>query len=106
MRRLILGSLKATVLALPGCGSTDTGYTGHKLASGREVKMIGITKMFFTKGDPALMLKYRTDLRLGDHDQLRKEVEEVWQGFRVAVERAGLKAAVISVQEPPSACSS
>jgi len=47
------------------------------------------------------MLKYQTALRLEDRDQLRKEVEEVWQVFRVDVERAGLKAAVISVQETP-----
>jgi len=89
------------LLALSGCGSTDTGYTVHKLPSGREVKVIGITQMSFTKGDPALMLKYQTALRLEDRDQLRKEVEEVWQVFRVDVERAGLKAAVISVQETP-----
>jgi UPF0288 family protein (methanogenesis marker protein 3) len=57
--------------------------------------------MFFAKGDPALVLKYRTDLKLDDHEQLRKEVEEVWQAFRVDVEREGLKAAVISVQETP-----
>ena len=100
MRRLILGclTLTAALLMLSGCGSTDPGYT-VKLPSGREVKVIGITKMFFTKGDPALVLKYRTDLKLEDHEQLRKEVEEVWQAFRVDVERAGLKAAVISVQE-------
>jgi len=36
----------------------------HRLPSGREVKVWGVTKMFFSKGDPALMLKYRTDLRL------------------------------------------
>jgi hypothetical protein len=103
MRQLILGclSLTAALLMLSGCGSTDTGYTVHKLPSGRAVKVLGITKMFFTKDDPALVLKYRTDLRLDDHDQLRKEVEEVWQAFRVDVERAGLKAAVISVQESP-----
>ncbi len=103
MRRLILSALAVTMvlLALSGCGSTDTGYTVHKLPSGREVKVIGITQMFFTKGDPALMLKYQTALRLEDRDQLRKEVEEVWQAFRVDVERAGLKAAVISVQETP-----
>jgi len=103
MRRLILSTLAVTMvlLALSGCGSTDTGYTVHKLPSGREVKVIGITQMFFTKGDPALMLKYQTALRLEDRDQLRKEVEEVWQAFRVDVERAGLKAAVISVQETP-----
>lgn len=63
--------------------------------------MLGITKMFFTKGDPALMLKYRTDPKLENHDRLRKEVEEVRQVFRVDVERAGLKAAITSVEETP-----
>jgi hypothetical protein len=103
MRRLILSSLAVTMLllALGGCGYTEPGYTVHKLPSGREVKVLGITKMFFAKGDPALVLKYRTDLKLEDHEQLRKEVEEVWQAFRVDVEREGLKAAVISVQETP-----
>ena len=103
MRRLILGclTLTAALLMLSGCGSTDTGYTVYKLPSGRDVKVIGITRMFFTKGDPALVLKYRTDLKLEDQEQLRKEVEEVWQAFRVDVEREGLKAAVISVQETP-----
>ena len=101
MRRLILCSLAAMVLALTGCGSADTGYTVHRLPSGREVKVLGVSKMFFSKGDPALMLKYRTDLRLEDQEQLRKEVEEVWQAFRVDVEQAGLKAAIISVHEPP-----
>ncbi len=104
MRRLILGclTLTAALLMLSGCGSSEPGYTVHKLPSGREVKVLGITQMFFTKGDPALVLKYRTDLKLEDHEQLRKEVEEVWQVFRVDVERAGLKAAVISVQETPT----
>jgi hypothetical protein len=101
MRRLILCSLAAMVLTLTGCGSADTGYTVHRLPSGREVKVLGVSKMFFSKGDPALMLKYRTDLRLEDQEQLRKEVEEVWQAFRVDVEQAGLKAAIISVHEPP-----
>jgi len=101
MRRLILCCLAAMVLALTGCGSADTGYTVHRLPSGREVKVLGVSKMFFSKGDPALMLKYRTDLRLEDQEQLRKEVEEVWQAFRVDVEQAGLKAAIISVHEPP-----
>ena len=103
MRRLILGclTLTAALLMLSGCGSTDMGYTVYKLPSGREVLVIGITRMFFTKGDPALVLKYRTDLKLEDHEQLRKEVEEVWQAFRVDVEREGLKAAVIRLQETP-----
>lgn len=73
----------------------------HRLPSGRAVKVLGVTKMFFSKGDPALMLKYRTDLRLDDQEQLRKEVEVVWQSFRVDVEQAGLKAAIINSPEPP-----
>lgn len=102
MRRLILSCLAAAaaVLTLSGCGSMDSNYTVHRLPSGREVKVLGVTKMFFAKGDPALMLKYRTDLRIEDQARLRKEVEEVWQAFRVDVERAGVKAAIISAHEP------
>jgi hypothetical protein len=103
MRRLILSCLAATaaVLTLSGCGSMDSNYTVHRLPSGLEVKVLGVTKMFFAKGDPALMLKHRTDLRIEDQARLRKEVEEVWQAFRVDVERAGVKAAIISAHEPP-----
>ena len=100
MRRSMLGCLTMIVLTLAGCGSIDNNYTVQRLLSGREVKIIGIGKVFFSKGDPALMLKYRTDLRLDDREQVRKEVEEIWQVFRVDVERAGMKAAIISVQEP------
>lgn len=100
MRRFILGGLTAIALTLTGCGSVDRNYTVQRLPSGREVKIIGIGKMFFSKGDQALTLKYRTDLRLDDHEQVRKEVEEIGQVFRVDVERTGMKAAIISVQEP------
>ena len=100
-RRILCFCFVAMVLAPAGCGFNDTGYTVHRLPSGREVKVLSVTKMFFSKGDPALMLRYRTDVRLEDKTQIRKEVEEVWQAFRFDVEQAGLKAAIISVQEPP-----
>ena len=47
MRLLIVSSLAVTMLllALGGCSSTEPGYTVHKLPSGREVKVLGITKM-------------------------------------------------------------
>jgi hypothetical protein len=66
MRRLILCPLVAMVLALAACGPANTGYTVHRLPSGREVKVLSVTRMVVAKGDPALMLKYRTDLRLED----------------------------------------
>jgi hypothetical protein len=102
MRRLGLCAIAATVLALASCGPADSGYTVHRLPSGRDVKVLSVTKMVLSKGDPALMLKYRTDLRLEDQAQVRKEVEEVWQAFRFDVEQAGLKAAIISVHELPT----
>jgi hypothetical protein len=94
--------LVAMILALTGCGPGSTSYTAHRLPSGRDVKVLSVTKTLLAKGDTALMLKYRTDLRLEDHVQVRKEVEEVWQAFRFDVEQAGLKAAIISVHELPS----
>jgi len=57
--------------------------------------------MFFTKGDPALMLKYQTDLSLDDKQALRMEAEDIWKEFRLNVEQAGLKNAIISAHETP-----
>ncbi len=100
MRLLKLGGLALAISLLTSCGSAEPPYTVRRLPSGREVKVLGVGKMFFAKGDPALMLKYRTDLHVEDKDELRREVDEIWQAFRVDVERAGLKAAIISAHEP------
>ncbi len=65
------------------------------------MKVLGVGKMNFTRGDPALMLKYQTDLDLSNKPELKKEVEEIWQLFRVDVEKVGLKAAIVSANEVP-----
>jgi hypothetical protein len=44
-----------------------------KLPSGRTIKLLGIVRMNFPKGPPALMLKYETDLKISDVEALRKE---------------------------------
>jgi hypothetical protein len=77
-------------------------YTIQKLPSGREIKVVGITKISFTKGDPALMLSYQTDLPINDLLALRKEAEEIWPVFRINVEQAQLKGAIISARQAPS----
>ena len=64
--------------------------------------MISVAKMSFTKGDPALVLTYQTDLPVEDVSGLRKEVEEIWQVFRINVEQAGLKNAMVSAREAPT----
>jgi hypothetical protein len=57
--------------------------------------------MFFTKGNSALMFKYQTDLSLDDEAALHREVLAIWEVFRQDVERAGLKAGIVSPNERP-----
>ena len=89
------------VLAVTSCNAAAPAYSVYQLPSGRHVKVIGVGKMSFSKGDPALMLKYQTDLTIQEAEQLRREVDEIWQVFRVDVERAGMRAAIISANEAP-----
>jgi len=44
----------------------------------------------------ALMLKYETDKNLGDKQALAKEADDIWDLFRIDVERAGFNSAIIS----------
>ena len=102
MKRLALSlSGVALALALASCNAAPPPHSVYQLPSGRQVKVIGMGKMFFSKGEPALMLKYQTDLPTQDVPQLRREAEEIWQVFRIDVEREGLKAAIISANEAP-----
>jgi hypothetical protein len=76
-------------------------HTVKTLRSGRTVRVAGVTRIFFRKGDQALMLKYYTDININNRSELQDEVEELWELFRVDVEKAGLKAAIISANEMP-----
>ena len=93
--------LLAAAVIVASCNATPQ-YTTQRLPSGREIKVVSVTKMFFTKGDPALMLSYQTDLAIDDLDGLRREAEEIWPIFRVDVERAQVKGAIISARDAPT----
>ena len=54
----------------------------------------------FTKGPPALMLRYRTATPLSDVPALRVEADELWNRFIVDVERGHYVGAVISANGP------
>jgi hypothetical protein len=88
------------LVSLSACTQTPS-YTQQTLPSGRIIKVGGIGTMYFTKNDPALMLKYYTDLNISDASDLREEVDDIWQSFRVNVEKEGLKSAIISANELP-----
>ncbi len=74
----------------------------HKLNSGKSVEILGIGPVYFTKGDPALVLKYRTNVPLKDVATLRKEADEIWNKFVVNVERKKYKNAAITASGPKS----
>jgi hypothetical protein len=71
-----------------------------RLPSGKEVKVLGIGKWFFTKSKvTALMLRYETKLNIDNVELLRQEAEEIWPIFRVNAEKSGLSTAIISANE-------
>ncbi len=70
-------------------------FSVQTLPNGKEVKIIGVTKAYFTEGDTALILAYETDLSLEDKGELLREAKEIWPTFRVNVEQYGLNAAAI-----------
>jgi len=94
--------IASVCLAVLSTACTQTPpYTQQTLPSGRTIKAGSVMKMYFTKGDPALILKYYTDVEISDADALRQEVDDIWQSFKIDVEKAGLKVAIISANEIP-----
>jgi hypothetical protein len=71
------------------------------LKSGNQIKILDITRIYFSGGDPALMLKYETTLKVEELVELKEEVKEIWETFSYDVEKANLKCAVISANEIP-----
>ena len=82
--------------------SSQVKYTTQKLPSGKEIKILGIGKMYFPKDKTtALTLRYQTDISIDDVDLLRKEVEEIWPVFRIDAVKSGLSNAMIMATSPP-----
>jgi len=81
-----------------GCSQGEP-YSVQTLPNGKEIKIIGVTKAFFTEGDPALILAYETDLPLDDVAALRKEVLEIWPTFKINVEQSGLNTGGIQARK-------
>ena len=71
-----------------------------KLPSGRLVKVLGVGRIEFSQGAPALMMKYETDLKMNDLKAVRKEADEIWSSvFQAEVEKAGLQGGILSATE-------
>jgi hypothetical protein len=97
MRKVLTALL---LMVLVAC-TQGPAYRTQALPSGKSVKVLGMTKMFFRQGDPALILKYQTDLPIDDVPGLAKEADEIWPLFRINVEKAGLSSGAITATTPP-----
>jgi hypothetical protein len=71
------------------------------LPSGQKVKVVSITRVYYSNDSPALMLRYQTDLKVSDVSNLRKEADQIFQFFKNDVEVAHLTNAVMSATEAP-----
>jgi hypothetical protein len=93
--RLKLSIVLIVAAAFLSCTSTTQNFKLFKLPSGKEIKITGINKMDFAKGDSALVMNYLSDISIDDKTALRKEIDEIWTVFQSDVENAHLKAGVI-----------
>ena len=72
-----------------------------KLPTGRMVKVLSISKIEYSKGVMALMVRYQTTLSIDQRKALSDEVDAVWKLTQKDVERLGYDDAIISSNEVP-----
>ncbi len=92
MRKILM--IPALTL-LVACGNGQSPVKIINLPSGKPVKVLSVGKIAFSNDVPALILSYQTDLNATDLPAMEKEIDEIWNTFRVDVERAKLTSAII-----------
>jgi hypothetical protein len=90
-----------SALFLSAC-SSGPNYRPVPLPSGKIIRVLAMTRMHFSSGPDALMLRYQTDLKVSDTVALRKEIDEIWASFQTDVEKGNFREAIISANEIPS----
>src|SRR5262249_38715714 len=72
-----------------------------KLPSGHMAKILSVSKIEYSKGVMALMVRYQTSLSVDEHNALSQEVDEVWKLAQKDVEHYNYREAIISSNETP-----
>ncbi len=101
---LPLLALAAVLLTAPHSQAAPLILTENetfKLPCGHTIKVLSISKVEFSKGVMALMVRYQTPLSVDENKALSQEVDEVWKIAVKDVERGGYKEAIISSNEEP-----
>ncbi|MBK8474923.1 MAG: hypothetical protein IPL39_01065 [Opitutaceae bacterium] len=74
-----------------------------RLASGKEIKVLSITRTTLHGSDePAVSLQYETTISFQDMAKLWSEVEQVWAALRPIAEQQKVHAAVVTANQPAS----
>jgi hypothetical protein len=73
-----------------------------KLPCGRMIKVLSVSRIEYSKGVMALMVRYQTTLSVEEeHKALSEEVDDVFKVAQKQVERDGFHEAIISSNEIP-----
>jgi len=72
-----------------------------KLPCGHLVKVLSVSKVEYSKGIMALMVRYQTNLSVDENKALSDEVDDFWKIAVKDVEHYGFHAAIISSNEIP-----
>ncbi len=80
--------------------STRPTYSLYTMPSGKTIKLIGLQKWHEVGEDNSIALLYQTDIDLNSKDELREEVEHIWQFLQVNAEQEGVTKARILAHSP------
>ncbi len=86
----------ALVVAVPALAASLSADQVIKLPSGHSAKILSISRIEYSKGVMALMVRYQTTLSMDEAKAVSAEVDEVWKLAQKDADRAGFADAIIS----------
>jgi hypothetical protein len=96
---LFLALTVATFAAGSAAAATLTANQLIKLPSGHVAKILSVSKIEYSKGVMALMVRYQTSLSMDEAKAVSAEVDEVWKFAQKDVDRSGFAEAIISSRQ-------
>jgi hypothetical protein len=86
-------------LLLVGCTSRTPKFQPLLLQSGKLIRVQEIWEQYEINRSPALALQYETDWKISNKMELEREIGEVWDAFRIDVEKRGFTVGMITARE-------
>ena len=96
---LTLALAAAIFAAVPASAATLTANQVIKQPSGHLANILRVSKIEYSTGVMALMIRYQTSLSMDEVKAVTQEVDEVWKFAQKDVERGGFGEAIISSRQ-------